>query len=141
MNKRLTYVTMNIIPFIYPIADGKIYALGGNNGVARMRSCERYDPVANQWELIAPMIKRRSDAGCAALNGRVYVAGGYDGHHLLHSAEVYDVATNQWTYIEHMSIGRSALSLVAFSGCLYAIGGFDGYSRLGSGECYFWLFM
>lgn len=99
-----------------------------------MSSCERYDPTANQWEMIASMNWPRSDASCAALDGRVYIAGGYDGLFILRSAEVYDVEANQWTYLAPMRIPRAGVSLVTFRGCLYAIGGFEGQLRLSSGE-------
>lgn len=51
--------------------DGKIYAMGGYNGRIRMNSVERYDPDANQWELITPMLRQRSDASAASLEDKV----------------------------------------------------------------------
>lgn len=51
--------------------EGKIYAMGGYNGRIRMNSVERYDPDANQWELISPMLRQRSDASAAALQDKV----------------------------------------------------------------------
>lgn len=51
--------------------DGKIYAMGGYNGRIRMNSVERYDPDANQWELITPMLRQRSDASAASLGDKV----------------------------------------------------------------------
>lgn len=55
---------------------GKIYALGGYNGRNRMSSVERYDPEKNQWELITPMLKQRSDASAATLQEKIYIVGG-----------------------------------------------------------------
>ncbi|KAJ8867985.1 hypothetical protein PR048_031794 [Dryococelus australis] len=52
-------------------ADGLIYALGGYNGRMRMSSAERYHPQYNQWQVIPPMNKQRSDASAAALHGKV----------------------------------------------------------------------
>lgn len=51
--------------------DNKIYAMGGYNGRMRMSSAERYDPESNQWELIKPMQRQRSDASAAVLNDKV----------------------------------------------------------------------
>lgn len=56
------------------MCEGKIYAMGGYNGRIRMNSAERYDPVINQWQMISPMQKQRSDASAAALNGKVRLA-------------------------------------------------------------------
>ena len=48
--------------------DGKLYVAGGANGPTgiggrseeRLSTVERYDPSANVWEEVAPMIKARS---------------------------------------------------------------------------------
>lgn len=53
--------------------ESKIYAMGGYNGRIRMNSVERYDPDANQWELISPMLRQRSDASAAALQDKVCI--------------------------------------------------------------------
>ncbi|CAB0033122.1 unnamed protein product [Trichogramma brassicae] len=124
------------IAVLSPVADGKIYALGGNSGMTRLSSCERYDPGANQWELIAPMNWPRSDASAAALDDKIYIVGGFDGQLVLDYVEVYDCAQNQWSYLAFMSQPRSGVSLVAYRGCLYALGGFNGVDRLSSCERY-----
>lgn len=113
---------------------GKIYALGGYNGRTRMSSGERYEPQRNQWEMIPPMHRQRSDASAAALQDKIYIVGGFNGREVLNTAEVFDVETNQWSYIHSMIHPRSGVSLVAFRDSLYALGGFDGFSRLSSGN-------
>jgi hypothetical protein len=35
--------------------DGKVYALGGFDGVARTRTAERFDPEGNRWEVLPSM--------------------------------------------------------------------------------------
>lgn len=45
--------------------------MGGYNGHSRLDSVERYDPDRNQWEILAPMRRLRSDAGAAALGDNV----------------------------------------------------------------------
>jgi len=54
---------------------GYLYAIGGNNGVASLDTCERYDPHLNKWTLIEPMKKRRAGAGVAQLHSQLYVVG------------------------------------------------------------------
>ena len=49
--------------------DGKLYAMGGFNGRERLNSVERFDPVENQWTMVASMNRARSDAGAAVYNG------------------------------------------------------------------------
>lgn len=57
------------------VLNGKIYAMGGNNGTRRLYSCEYYNPDTNQWTLFANMNRRRSDADACTFNGRIYVTG------------------------------------------------------------------
>lgn len=129
------YFNTRIIPYVthWP-SGGKIYALGGYNGRTRMSSGERYEPQRNQWEMIPPMHRQRSDASAAALQDKIYIVGGFSGREVLNSAEVFDVETNQWTYIHPMINPRSGVSLVAFRDSLYALGGFNGFIRLSSGN-------
>ena len=54
---------------------GYLYAIGGNNGVASLDTCERYDPHLNKWTLIEPMKKRRAGARVAQLHSQLYVVG------------------------------------------------------------------
>ncbi|KAL2737104.1 kelch-like protein 10 [Vespula maculifrons] len=108
----------------------------GYNGRTRMNSAERYEPQKNQWEMIPPMNRQRSDASAAALRNKIYIVGGFNGQEILDSAEVYDLESNQWSYIRSMISPRSGVSLVAFRDSLYALGGFNGFIRLSSGERY-----
>lgn len=57
------------------VLNGKIYALGGNNGTRRLYSCENYNPDTNQWTFIENMNRRRSDADACTFDGRIYVTG------------------------------------------------------------------
>ncbi|XP_034945514.1 kelch-like protein 10 [Chelonus insularis] len=117
--------------------DGIIYALGGcSNGPTRLSSAERYKPERNQWEMIPPMHRQRSDASAAALNHKIYIVGGFNGKEILRSCEVFDIESNQWSYIRSLSYPRTKMSLVAFGDDLYVFGGYDGLTRLTSVERY-----
>lgn len=65
--------------------NGKIYAMGGHDGIQRLNSVERYDPMTNQWTMLAPLSTDRSDASCTALNGKLYAIGGFNGTQCLSS--------------------------------------------------------
>lgn len=106
----------------------------------RLSSCERYDPKTNQWEFIASMRWKRSDASAAELDGKIYIVGGYDGRQNLNSMEVYDVEKGKWNYSVPLRVSRSGVSLVALGNSLYAIGGYDGRARLRSGKILLYLF-
>jgi hypothetical protein len=59
--------------YVPHILDDKIYALGGFDGMDRIRCAERYSPHSNQWEVIPSMLCQRSDGSAAALNDKVSV--------------------------------------------------------------------
>src|SRR2546421_683872 len=62
--------------------DGRIYVMGGNNGSrtgdGTVGTAEVYDPAADTWTPIAPMLTDRSTPGSAAgPDGRIYAVGGF----------------------------------------------------------------
>jgi kelch-like protein 10 len=38
-----------------------VYAIGGFNGLTRLFSCEKYNPVTNQWTAVPEMFNQRSN--------------------------------------------------------------------------------
>ncbi|KAF7233511.1 hypothetical protein EG68_05685 [Paragonimus skrjabini miyazakii] len=117
--------------------NGRLYAIGGFDGTARLNTTEMYDPKTKVWKTVAPMNHRRSALGAAALDGRIYVCGGYDGAASLRTCEVYIPHQDKWLLIPSMNEPRSAGGLVALSnGCLYAVGGHNGLAIYSSVECY-----
>ena len=65
------------------ILEGKIYALGGHNGLSIFESVEFYDSRKGIWEECRAMLSKRCRLGVAALNGKIYAVGGYDGSSFL----------------------------------------------------------
>ena len=68
------------------LENGNILAMGGENS----RTAEIYDPKSNEWETIAPMLNKHSEAASTTLNGKVYIAGGRNGSELLNAVECYN---------------------------------------------------
>ena len=50
---------------------GMLYAFGGKSSIDQpsLSSCERYDPISDEWTAVSRMPRKMCDAGCAALNG------------------------------------------------------------------------
>ena len=124
--------------------EAKIYALGGarsvqlpngDNEIQRLATAEVYDPISNNWTMLPPMNRIRSDACAVSHAGLVYIIGGFDGTEILSSIEIYDPQTNQWTYGPSMLVRRSGLRAVVHRGKIYAMGGYDGQDQLSSVEC------
>lgn len=74
---------------------GKIYTLGGHNGLSIFATVECYDIAKGIWLECKPMLTKRCRLGVAALYGKIYACGGYDGSSFLKSVEVYDPVTER----------------------------------------------
>ncbi|HVN52960.1 MAG TPA: kelch repeat-containing protein [Anaerolineaceae bacterium] len=87
---------------------GMVLVAGGSSSAISgwgepMNSVERYDPVANTWTNVKPLLTARTDHSATLLeNGTVLVVGGNgpntgeDETHLT-SAEIYNPDANTWT--------------------------------------------
>jgi N-acetylneuraminic acid mutarotase len=117
-------------------ANGKIYAIGGYDGMNRLATVEEYDPATDTWTTRASMPTARSSLGAAAANGKVYAIGGYDGSNRLATVEQYDPATDTWTTRASMPTARSGLAVAASNGKIYAIGGNGASGKVATVEEY-----
>ena len=78
----ITQILQSLYDFISTL-EGKIYALGGHNGLSIFESVEFYDSRKGIWEECRAMLSKRCRLGVAALNGKIYAVGGYDGSSFL----------------------------------------------------------
>ena len=114
-----------------------IYAIGGNTGLRRLRTVERYDVTKNQWYDCGEMKEVRSDAGVAVLNGLIYVIGGFNGHAQHSSVEIFDPEKGTWRSGKPLLKARSGVKVTEMDGKLYVVGGWSGGSeRLSCGEVF-----
>jgi hypothetical protein len=103
------------------VVDGKIYAIGGTNGIN-----EEYDPVTDKWTTKAPMPTGRMNLAVASYGGKIYCIGGDvegDGNPTAIN-EVYDPATDSWTTKASMPTARYSPIASVVDGKIYLIGGF-----------------
>ncbi|VDL97571.1 unnamed protein product [Schistocephalus solidus] len=103
---------------VVALPDGRLFAIGGHNGLPIFASVECYHrrghnqrPTAavaatggggvgtgasttvmpsGVWRQVAPMLNRRCRHGVATLQGRIFAAGGYNGSIFLRSVEMFD---------------------------------------------------
>jgi fibronectin type 3 domain-containing protein len=105
--------------------NGKIYAIGGNDGKAYLNSVEEYNPQTNKWITKASMTDARYDHQVAVVDEKIYVIGGYNSSGDLNSVEEYDPTINKWTTKASMNTARRYPQVVAVGGKIYAIGGYN----------------
>ena len=104
------------------VANGKIYAIGGDEGGAN----EEYDPIRDTWTAKEPMPTERSRFGIAAWQNRIYVIGGSTNSGLTDANEVYNPSTDTWEIRTPMPSGaRSDLCASVVAGKIYLIGGYS----------------
>ncbi|CAK9294633.1 unnamed protein product [Gordionus sp. m RMFG-2023] len=141
---------------------GKIYLIGGRDGLKTLSSVECYDMRTSGFrdaeydytnevstrvrsdrpnematnESCAGMITPRHGLGVATLGGLIYAVGGHDGWSYLNTVERYDPQAKTWSFVAQMNLARSTVSVVALDNKLYAIGGRDGNNCLRSCERY-----
>ncbi len=115
-------------------SNGKIYAIGGNNG-AFLGTVEEYDPAADTWTSRASMPTPRYSLGVAAANNGKICAIGGNYHGVSGIVEEYDPTADTWMSRASMPTARDSLGVAtASNGKIYAIGGFDNGSWLGTVE-------
>ena len=92
--------------------NGKIYVVGGFNGIKQFRSMEIFNPQTGTWKSGKKMNKRRAGVKVAVKEGKLYVVGGWsDGGGTLACGEVFDPKKNSWSALPEMLVPRSDFSL------------------------------
>lgn len=80
------------------VTSGRLFVFGGRKWSA-LKSVEYYEPSANKWQTVAPMLHERRNAATCASNGFIYVLGGCYDWDALQSIERYDLRENAWTEV------------------------------------------
>ncbi|MDC1006276.1 kelch repeat-containing protein, partial [Opitutales bacterium] len=101
------------------VLGGKIYFAGGKDGSSAKNIAERYDPVTNTWETLAPMLAPRNGVATAVLDGKLYAIGGTG----LSSVEVYDPNTGNWTAGVDLPSVVNKGTAITVNNKIYLVGG------------------
>uniref|UniRef100_A0A0N4WZH5 BACK domain-containing protein n=1 Tax=Haemonchus placei TaxID=6290 RepID=A0A0N4WZH5_HAEPC len=116
---------------------GKLFAIGGHDGMQHLASAEMFDPREGVgWRRMAPMRTCRRGIAAAALDGAIYAVGGLDDTTCFSTVERYDIESNTWSDVAPMNIRRGGVGVSALGKFLFAVGGNDGSSSLDSCERY-----
>jgi len=126
------------------VANGKIYVTGGanslpgvnENGIHPARphnvvaTVEEYDPAANSWKTVRPLLLARNHHAAVGVGDKIYVIGGRVGAAFISSAsnnvdllEMYDPATDLWTPRTRMPTARSAIGAGVYNNQILVAGG------------------
>ena len=105
--------------------NGKIYAIGGNNGQKCLSAVEEYDPATDTWTRKTDMpTPRILDQSVSVVNGKIYAIGGWPGWgNALSTVEMYNPKTDTWTKKANMPTRRAHFPTCVVNGKIYAISG------------------
>lgn len=109
-------------------SDGRIYAIGGQNGTTVLASVEAYEARSDTWSPAAPLpTPRRRHAAASGRNGEIYVVGGLSPTSCFvveNRLDVYDPRSDSWTAAAPMPTARAWLAAATGrDGRIYAFGG------------------
>jgi N-acetylneuraminic acid mutarotase len=102
----------------YDPSNGDVYSAGGFSpppGIGMMTEGYVYDPLRQQWSLIAPLPVPVYQASGAFLDGKFYVVGS--------SMYAYDPVSNSWSTEASPPTAVYASATAELNGSLYVIGG------------------
>jgi len=87
--KRTDMPTARILFFTSEV-NGKIYAIGGYDGIKELSTVEEYDPMTDKWVRKADMPTSRIQFSGCAVNGKIYAIGGSNDKSYFSIVEEYD---------------------------------------------------
>ncbi|XP_068602535.1 kelch-like protein 6 [Brachionichthys hirsutus] len=103
---------------------GKVYALGGFDGVQRLASVEAYDPFHNRWTQVAPLAIGVSSFAAASFDRWIYViGGGPNGKLATDKVQCWEPGTACWELRAAIPIETKCTNAVTFKDRIYIVGG------------------
>ncbi|XP_021560360.1 kelch-like protein 35 [Neomonachus schauinslandi] len=106
------------------VVQGQLFAVGGFDGLRRLRSVERYDPFSNTWAGAAPLPEAVSSAAVVSCAGRIYVVGGAGQDGLsTNKVQCFDPKEDRWSLRSPAPFSQRCLEAVSLEGTIYVVGG------------------
>ncbi|HEY8089895.1 MAG TPA: kelch repeat-containing protein [Polyangiaceae bacterium] len=117
------------------VMDGRVYVLGGFDGILNQSPNEPFVPVAHAyvldsgaWRRLADPPLARGAATAEAIGGKVYLTGGATTEDVAPFAEldIYDPVADAWSTGAPMPTAREHLASCAIGGKMIVVGGWVG---------------
>jgi Galactose oxidase, central domain/Kelch motif len=110
--------------------DGKFYMAGGQFHLGQVvyANVDRFNPVTNAWEALAPLPVPVGQASVGATNGKLLVAGGcaicdYPNNAVTTTLQILDLASGTWSLGAPLPAGVEDAAGAALDGRFYVMGG------------------
>nr|XP_020861420.1 kelch-like protein 6 isoform X2 [Phascolarctos cinereus] len=106
------------------VLGGKVYVIGGFDGLQRINNVETYDPFHNCWSEAAPLLIHVSSFAAASHKKKLYViGGGPNGKLATDKTQCYDASANKWCLKSSMPVEAKCINAVSFRDHIYVVGG------------------
>ncbi|XP_019523354.1 PREDICTED: kelch-like protein 6 [Hipposideros armiger] len=106
------------------VLGGKVYVIGGFDGLQRINNVETYDPFHNCWSEVAPLPVHVSSFAATSHKKKLYViGGGPNGKLATDKTQCYDPSTNKWNFKSSMPVEAKCINAVSFRDRIYVVGG------------------
>ncbi|KAF7654152.1 hypothetical protein LDENG_00073500 [Lucifuga dentata] len=103
---------------------GKVYSLGGFDGVTKLASVEAYDPFHNHWTQVTPLATGVSSFAAATFDRWIYVIGGGPNEMLAtNKVQCFEPGTRSWKLRAPIPIKTKCTNAVTFKNHIYVVGG------------------
>lgn len=117
--------------------NGLIYAIGGEKDSLIYDSMECYNPILNQWNVMASMDTPRVGLAACVVNDEIYVIGGWVGSEIAKTIVKYNPDEDCWFVVGDVPTPRYHTGVCEMNGLIYSVGGMDDFGEdLESGDCY-----
>ena len=104
------------------VVNGKIYVIGGTDGLVDLAEVLEYDPLLDTWTRKADMPTARSNLAATVWNGKIYTLGGGETNYSSKRAnEVYDPLSDAWLSLASAPGSIFGMSAHAIKGNIYSV--------------------
>jgi len=104
------------------VVGGKIYVIGGTDGLVDLAEVLEYDPLLDTWTRKADMPTARSNLAATVWNGKIYALGGGETNYSSKRAnEVYDPLSDAWLSLASLPGNIFGMSAHAIKGKIYSV--------------------
>ncbi|XP_053421462.1 kelch-like protein 6 isoform X2 [Nycticebus coucang] len=106
------------------VLGGKVYVIGGFDGLQRINNVETYDPFHNCWSEASPLLVHVSSFAATSHKKQLYViGGGPNGKLATDKTQCYNPVTNKWNLKSAMPVEAKCINAVSFRDRIYVVGG------------------
>jgi len=104
----------------YVSANGKIHVIAGD---PFSDVHEVYDPIKDEWSLLASIPTKVQHVMGVTVNGKIYVMGGLENWSSVSTKnQVYDIETDSWVEMAPMLTGKHGYSSIVHDDKIYVFG-------------------